>query len=99
MVEDTKQLRGPYAPAANVLTVIEQMRDRGLPETVGLGVTCPPRTGPSTELENLCRYGRRGRGMSKRKRYAAEEIIAKLREAEVHLAQAIRWARRCASSG
>ena len=25
--------------------------------------------------------------MSKRKRYAAEEIIAKLREAEVHLAQ------------
>ena len=26
--------------------------------------------------------------MSKRKRYAAEEIISKLREAEVHLAQA-----------
>ncbi len=25
--------------------------------------------------------------MSKRKRYAAEEIISKLREAEVHLAQ------------
>ena len=52
-----------------------------------MDVTCPPRTGPSTGLENLCRCGRRGRGMSKRKRYAAEEIIAKLREAEVHLAQ------------
>ena len=60
----------------------------GLTYTVARAVmTCPPRTGPSTELENLCRCGRRGRGMSKRKWYAAEEIIAKLREAEVHLAQ------------
>ena len=58
----------------------------GKPETAVV-LTCPPRTGPSTELENLCRCGRRGRGMSKRKWYAAEEIIAKLREAEVHLAQ------------
>ena len=29
----------------------------------------------------------KGRGLSKRKRYAAEEIISKLREAEVHLPQ------------
>ena len=29
----------------------------------------------------------KGREMSKQKRYAAEEIIAKLREAEVHQAQ------------
>jgi ABC-type transport system substrate-binding protein len=56
-------------------------------ERIAMKMTCPPRTGPSTGLENLCGSGRGGRGMSKRKRYAAEEIIAKLREAEVHLAQ------------
>ena len=81
-------------PGMALAHVGDRSRDAGRPrhpmvdrsETTGR-VTCPPRTGPSTELENLCRCGRRGRGMSKRKRYAAEEIIAKLREAEVHLAQ------------
>ena len=34
-------------------------------------------------------FGRRGNAVTKRKRYAAEEIIGKLREAEVHLAQGL----------
>ena len=34
-------------------------------------------------------FGRRGNVVTKRKRYAAEEIIGKLREAEVHLAQGL----------
>ena len=35
------------------------------------------------------RFGRKGNAVTKRKRYAAEEIIGKLREAEVHLAQGL----------
>ena len=34
-------------------------------------------------------FGQRGNAVTKRKRYAAEEIIGKLREAEVHLAQGL----------
>ena len=76
----------------------------GLLRVLGKGsrwrmLTCPPRTGPSTELENLCRCGRRGRGMSKRSGTQLRRSSPSCGRQRSTSPRAIRWARRCASSG
>ena len=47
----------------------------------------PPKNRTEHRVRESVQVREKGRGMSKRKRYAAEEIIAKLREAEVRLDQ------------